>query len=88
MSLKSNEFFQNFNSDEKSNIRLAKLSQIEDGNVFITFYGEDVQSEKNYKILSSYNPAVGDTVCVLNVNGSWVILGKISNIPEKTEETI
>ena len=79
MSLKSNEFFQNFNSDEKSNIRLAKVTQVEDGNVFITFYGEDVQSEKNYKILSSYNPAAGDTVCVLNVNGSWVILGKLSD---------
>ena len=81
MSLKSNEFFQNFNSDEKSNIRLAKVTQIEGENVYITFFGEDIQSGKPYKILSNYNPTVGDTV-----NGSWIILGKVSNFYEAEEK--
>lgn len=79
MSLKSNEFTKCLIQKNKDTILcLAKVTAVTEGQVFITFYGEEEQSEKSYKILGSYNPAVGDTVCMARINNSWLCLGKIS----------
>lgn len=79
MSLKSNEFTKCLMQKNKDTILcLAKVTAVTEGQVFITFYGEEAQSEKSYKILGSYNPAMGDTVCMARINNSWLCLGKIS----------
>lgn len=77
MSLDSNKFLKQMSQKKEEIFRLANVTEVTEGQVYITFYGEDSQSEKPYKILSSYNPAVGDVVCVAKINTSWLILGKI-----------
>lgn len=47
------------------------------GGIFIQFYGEDTPSQKPFKRLGSYSPTVGDTVVLQNINGSYVITGKV-----------
>ena len=79
MSLQSNDFVKHMNVNGSSEFRLASVSEVFNGEAYLTFYGEDKQSEKPYKILSSYNPVVGDTVCVARINESWLVLGKVSN---------
>lgn len=89
MSLVSNDFKKQFENEETESFKLAKVDRIEDGFVYISFYGED-PSQKSYKILSSYKPTIGDVVCVANINDSWIVLGKVSAkyVEEKVEEKI
>ena len=79
MSLGSNDFKKQMKESKDVVLRLAKVTNVDVGALYLAFYGEDVQSEKPYKLLSSYNPAVGDTVCVAKVNESWLVLGKVSS---------
>lgn len=58
-------------------LRLAHVTSVSGGMPYLTFLGEDVESKKSYAYLSSYSPAAGDLVCVGNVNGSLLILGKV-----------
>jgi len=60
---------------EKS--RLAVVNKIENGQAYITFYGEEVPSQKPYKRLSTYIPSAGDTVVLVKINNSYVIIGKV-----------
>lgn len=62
--------------DEKP-YRMATVSSVSGNNVYVKFNGEEEASAKPQKHLSSYNPAVGDTVIIGQINGSNVILGKI-----------
>jgi len=57
--------------------RLAQVTSVTDAGVFLKFYGETTASQKPYKRLSSYTPAIGDTVAVANINGSFLITGAV-----------
>lgn len=80
MSITSNDLLkviQSTNSGSGALTKLAVVSNILNGSVYLTFYGDETPSQKSYKRLSSYTPTKGDTVLVLNVNGSYVIVGKV-----------
>ena len=62
-------------ADEKKT-KMATVSSIT-GGLFIQFYGESTPSLKPFKRLGSYTPAVGDTVIVQNINGSYIVTGKV-----------
>ena len=79
MSLQSNDFVKQMSENRSNEFRLANVSEVLNGETYLTFYGEDTQSEKPYKILNNYNPVVGDTVCVVRINESWLVLGKVTN---------
>lgn len=57
--------------------KMATVTSVVDGDVFLTFYGETEQREKSYKRLASYTPTVGDKVLVAKLNKSYTILGKV-----------
>lgn len=80
MSLLSNALYKQISQageqEEKTN-RMATISSIENDNVYIQFYGESSPSLKPFKRLDSYTPTVGDTVVLQNINGSYVITGKV-----------
>ena len=61
--------------DEKKT-RMATVSSVT-GGLFIQFYGESTPSLKPFKRLGSYSPTVGDTVIVQNINGSYIVTGKV-----------
>lgn len=79
MSVQSNNFLKELGKPNDQIFKLAKVSEIVGTDIYLTFYGEETQSEKNYKYLSSYKPAVGDTVCVSKIKESWLVLGKVSS---------
>lgn len=80
MSLLSNSLYKQISQageqEEKTN-RMATISSIDNDNVYIQFYGESSPSLKPFKRLDSYTPTVGDTVVLQNINGSYVITGKV-----------
>lgn len=47
--------------------------------VTILIDGEDTPTEKDYKFLASYIPAVDDRVLIEEISGTYVVLGKISD---------
>lgn len=57
--------------------RMAIVSSITSTRPYIRFYGETNASQKPYKYLASYAPAVGDKVLVARIDKSYVILGKV-----------
>ena len=79
MGIQSNDFLKSLEKPDEKIFKLATVSEVGGTDIYLTFYGEETQSEKSYKYLSSYNPAVGDTVCVSKINESWLVLGKVSS---------
>lgn len=71
--------FTSYEANRKAevNFRLAQVTQIKENVPYITYFGEEVESKKGYPFLSSYNPEIGDVVCLCKVNSSWLIMGKI-----------
>ena len=57
--------------------RMAVVDSVPNGRPYIRFYGENTASQKPYKYLQSYTPAVGDKVIVARVAKTYVILGKV-----------
>lgn len=58
-------------------MRLATVTSTA-GGVKVQFDGETTPSTKLYKRLASYSsPAVNDRVLLVNVGGTYVIIGKI-----------
>lgn len=58
-------------------VKLATVTSTNNG-VSVQFDGETTPSAKKYKHLSSYNnPAVGDRVLMLEISGTYIILGKV-----------
>ena len=47
------------------------------GGVFVRFDGETTASQKSYKRLASYSPAVNDRVLLIKVGGTYIILGRV-----------
>lgn len=60
-----------------SAFRMAVVTAVQDGCPVIRFSGETKPSQKPYKRLAAYNPAVGDKVILAKLSGSYVILGKV-----------
>lgn len=61
----------------KENYRMAKVTALQNGRPVLLFYGETQNSNKLYKYLQSYSPAVGDTVLLAKTGRTYVILGKV-----------
>lgn len=64
-------------SEKASPYRVATVTAVSGSNATIRFRGESSASTKTYKRLSSYSPTAGDTVLLLSVSNTFVILGKI-----------
>jgi len=80
MSLISNDLIRNIASateKEEHVSSMATVASISNGKVYLKYYGETEASQKPTKRVSSYTPAVGDTVILQNINGSLVIVGKV-----------
>ena len=43
----------------------------------IRFDGEESATQKRYMRLSSYTPVVGDRVMLVEISGTYVIIGKV-----------
>jgi len=66
------------NSKESQAFRMAIIDSIPATRPRLKFYGENNASSKAYPFLSSYSPRVGDRVLTAWVDGSYVILGRIT----------
>lgn len=80
MSLLSNLFAKQIKvtaSNDSKSTRLAIVSSVSGGNVYVKFYGETEASQKPQKYMSSYSPAVNDTVMLQRIGNSYVITGKV-----------
>ena len=80
MSLNSNKLLNtitNSKKEEEAQTRMAVVSSIRGGNIYLTFYGEEEMSQKPYKRLDSYMPSIGDTVVLQRVGSSYLITGKV-----------
>lgn len=62
---------------KQSDYRLATVTSVSGGNAVIRFRGDSTASSKTYKRLASYTPTAGDTVLLMSVSNTFVILGKI-----------
>ena len=59
-------------------LKFATVQEITAGGLKVKFYGETITSNKAYKKLASYSsPAVGDSVAMMPVSGTYIILGKV-----------
>lgn len=56
---------------------LGEVSSIETGGLTVTIDGEDTPTTKEYCFLSSYVPTAGDRVLIEEINGTYVVLGKV-----------
>lgn len=80
MSLLSNALYNQISQASESkdpSTRLARVTSSNGSGVFLQFYGDDTASQKPFKRLDSYTPSSGDTVLVQQINGSFVITGKV-----------
>ena len=80
MSLLSNDLLNQITQagqTETKTTRMARVTSIVNDEVFIQFYGEDTPSQKPFKRLGSYTPAVNDVVILANINNSYIITGKV-----------
>lgn len=79
MSLQSNELLKVLgeNRTNEALFKMATVTEIVNSHPLLQFYGEETKSEKEYRRLSSYSPAVGDVVCLAKISNSWLVLGKI-----------
>lgn len=67
----------NQSTDDKG-LKLANVVELfESGTVKIQFYGEESPSEKEYSYLASYTPSVNDTVLMIPMADTYIVLGKI-----------
>lgn len=41
------------------------------------FEGEDTASDKTYTVVQSYRPTLGDRVVMLNISGTYIVLGSV-----------
>lgn len=57
--------------------RLASITAIGSGGVSVRFEGEDTASDKTYTVVQSYRPTLGDRVVMLNISGTYIVLGSV-----------
>lgn len=79
MSLRSNEFLKGLNNSGTKNlsVKLATVTGSAAAGVYVKFFGDESTSSKSYKRVASYEPAAGDTVALININDSYLIIGKV-----------
>lgn len=79
MSVKSNELLKALGENRTSEalFKMATVTRVVNSHPLLQFYGEETNSEKEYRQLSSYSPSVGDVVCLAKIGNSWLVLGKI-----------
>nr|DAG11726.1 MAG TPA: hypothetical protein [Caudoviricetes sp.] len=58
-----------------TSFRLAAITAIDSGGVSVQFEGEDTASDKTYTVVQSYHPTLGDRVVMLNISGTYIVLG-------------
>lgn len=56
---------------------IAKIVEINQKGVKLLIDGEDNQTQKSYKYLSSYTPKVNDRVIAEKINGTYVVIGAL-----------
>lgn len=65
-------------ADSSNKYRLATVTSLSSGNPLVKFDGETAASQKLYKRLASYSsPLVNDRVLLLQISGTYIILGKV-----------
>ena len=66
-------------SDESPipSLRYGTVKSIVGGRPMIQFDGESIPSQKEYRKLASYTPAVSDRVALIPTAGTHLILGKV-----------
>lgn len=82
MSLLSNDLLETIRGagpQTEAGVRLAEVVSTDSSGTKIKFYGEETASQKKYKRINTYTPASGDKVLMVNVNGSFLIIGKVEN---------
>lgn len=57
--------------------RLASITTINSGGVSVQFEGEDTASDKTYTVVQNYHPTLGDRVVMLNISGTYIVLGSV-----------
>lgn len=68
---------------QQLNFRIGTVADLfEDGTAQIQFDGEETPSQKQYAFLSVYKPAASDRVVLAALGGTYIILGKITIIPQ------
>lgn len=67
------EFYASIGPD----FRMAEVTAISNSRPIVKFYGETNNSQKLYKYLYGYTPAIGDKVLLSKIGGTYVILGKV-----------
>jgi len=63
---------------EENKLKLATVTELfENGTAKIKFYGEEIESEKEYSYLASYTPKINDVVLLVKLLDTYIILGKV-----------
>ena len=91
MSLNSNMLQKAINSSQlksDSNLRLAKVIEINNGSYKLQFAGEEEARVKEYKVASACGAKVGSTVIVAFINNSATIIGTTNSSEDSIIEEI
>lgn len=57
--------------------RLASITAIGSEGVSVQFEGEDTASDKSYTVMQDYHPTLNDRVVMLNISGTYIVLGSV-----------
>jgi hypothetical protein len=57
--------------------RLAKIDTVTSDGATVVFEGESTSSGKSYSIVQSYFPTANDRVILLQISGTYIILGSV-----------
>ena len=71
--------------DPKSAFRLGTITAIKPQGTTVKFEGEDTASDKAYTVVQTYTPTVSDRVVLLNISGTYVVLGSVGPPKTKTD---
>lgn len=70
-------FINETQQEQEPAFKLATVTIASGSNFKIKFDGEEVESQKIYKRLSTYSPQKGDRVLLAVISGTYVVLGKV-----------
>ena len=70
------EFLKLIKDDPSANYKIGTVGTVNGNKAKIIFDGEQVQSGKEY-LGVGYTPSINDRVLLINVSGTYLILGKI-----------
>lgn len=61
--------------------RLATVSAVTANGVAVQFEGEETATDKEYTVVQSYAPKQGERVVMLNISGTYIVLGSVGPPP-------